>query len=89
MFDQILGLDVTLRFYQSLLDSDAMIIPFEHDDLARLSTIRQKYPQFSFVDSCIMAMSERLHIEMICTFDRRDFSTFRPRHCDYLTLLPE
>ncbi len=48
------------------------------------------YPgaKLDFVDCCIMAMSERLNITRVCTFDRRDFSIFRPAHCDYLELLP-
>ncbi|MCD4684394.1 MAG: hypothetical protein K8S97_00470 [Anaerolineae bacterium] len=44
--------------------------------------------RFDFVDCCIMALTERLNITQVCTFDRRDFSIFRPIHCDYLDLLP-
>jgi predicted nucleic acid-binding protein len=44
--------------------------------------------RLDFVDCCLMALSERLNITQICTYDRRDFSMFRPAHCDYLTLLP-
>jgi len=36
----------------------------------------------------IMAVAERLNIREIYTLDRRDFSIFRPSHCDFLTLLP-
>ncbi len=35
-----------------------------------------------------MASAERLSVTRIATFVRRDFSIFRPRHCDYLDLLP-
>jgi hypothetical protein len=35
-----------------------------------------------------MALSERLNITQIYTFDRRDFTVFRPKHCDYLELMP-
>jgi uncharacterized protein len=45
--------------------------------------------EFDFVDTSIMAIAERLNIKQICTFDHRDFSIFRPKHCDYLKLLPE
>jgi hypothetical protein len=34
-------------------------------------------------------MAERLNITRACTFDRRDFSIFRPHPCDYLELLPQ
>jgi len=41
-----------------------------------------------FVDCCIMALSERLNIVQVGTLDRRDFSIFRPKHVDYLEILP-
>jgi predicted nucleic acid-binding protein len=44
--------------------------------------------RLDFVDCCIMALSERFNITQVCTFDRRDFGIFRPRHVDYLELLP-
>ncbi|MHB8627162.1 MAG: hypothetical protein ACYDBJ_17495 [Aggregatilineales bacterium] len=33
---------------------------------------------------CLMALSERLNITQICTYDRHDFSMFCPIHGDYL-----
>jgi uncharacterized protein len=35
-----------------------------------------------------MALAEYLAITQICTFDRRDFSIFRPAHCEYFERLP-
>jgi len=35
-----------------------------------------------------LVRSDLSRIHDIATFDRRDFSIFRPRHCDYLDLLP-
>ncbi len=35
-----------------------------------------------------MVIAERLNITRIVTFDRRDFSVFRPSHCEYFELLP-
>lgn len=43
---------------------------------------------FYIVDCCIMAIAERLGVTRIATFDRRDFSIFRPQHCDFFELLP-
>lgn len=59
-------------------------------DIKRARDIMTEYAtaKFDFVDCCLMALSERLNITRICTFDRRDFSIFRPKHCDYLELLP-
>lgn len=68
-------------------------IPLElilSNDLKRIRDITAKYSdaRFDFVDTCVMALSERLNITKICTFDHRDFSIFRPTHCEYLELLP-
>ena len=60
------------------------------DDVKRAIDVMESYAdaRFDFVDCCIMALTERLNITRICTFDRRDFSIFRPKHCDFLELLP-
>lgn len=59
-------------------------------DIERARQILTDYAsaRLDFVDCCLMALSERLNITRICTFDRRDFSIFRPKHCDFLELLP-
>ena len=59
-------------------------------DIERSLNIMENYPEakLDFVDCCLMALAERLTITQVCTFDRRDFSIFRPVHCDYLELLP-
>lgn len=59
-------------------------------DMVRMQAIMEQYKdaQFDFTDTALMALSERLNITKIYTFDHRDFSIFRPRHCDYLELLP-
>ncbi len=59
-------------------------------DMFRMQQIMEQYQDaaFDFTDAAIMALSERLHITRVYTFDHRDFSIFRPQHCDYLELLP-
>ncbi|MCY4536852.1 MAG: PIN domain-containing protein [Chloroflexi bacterium] len=80
---------------QSLLGSfrksEVELIPLEKSDLDRIYEITEMYAsaEFDIVDCCIMALAERLQIRRIATFDRRDFSIFRPRHCDFLELLPQ
>lgn len=60
------------------------------DDLIRVREIMAEYidARLDFVDCCMMALSERLAITQVFTYDQRDFSIFRPRHVDYLELLP-
>ena len=64
--------------------------PISLTDRERMAEIMAKYldAQFDFVDIAIMALAERLEITQILTFDRRDFTIFRPRHCAYLELFP-
>jgi hypothetical protein len=64
--------------------------PIAYPDLLRAHAIMEQYIQarFDLVDCCIMALAERLNIDQVCTFDRRDFSIFKPTHCDYLRMLP-
>ncbi len=66
------------------------IIELIEQDMTRMQAIMEQYgdAQFDFTDTALMALSERLNITKAYTFDRRDFSIFRPSHCDYLELLP-
>ena len=70
--------------------SDVELVPLEKSDLERICEIVATYAsaEFDIVDCCIMAIAERLGITRIATFDRRDFSIFRPRHCEFFELLP-
>ena len=66
------------------------IEPLTTDDMRRMEQIMIQYAsaEFDFTDAAIMAQAERLNSTQIATFDRRDFSIFRPAHCEYLELLP-
>jgi predicted nucleic acid-binding protein len=77
-------------FLQKLRESDIQLQGLEWSDIRRVQEIMTFYAssRFDMVDACLMALSERLQITQICNFDRRDFSIFRPQHCDYLELLP-
>ena len=59
-------------------------------DMRRMQQIMRQYrdAEFDYTDTALMALAERLNITQIATFDRRDFSIFRPTHCEYLELLP-
>ncbi len=78
------------QFLIALAQGDYQYEIVSPNDLIRTSHIMTHYvnANLDFVDCCIMALSERLKVTQICTLDRRDFSIFRPEHCDYLELLP-
>jgi predicted nucleic acid-binding protein len=81
------GIQTFLAHFKQI---NARLEPLEKTDLARVHEITVTYAsaEFDVVDCCIMVLAERLMIAQVATFDRRDFSIFRPRHCDYLELLP-
>ena len=90
LLERDLGYANRLNFFDLFNDSHARLIPALQEDLPRVYEIALQYSsaRFDLVDCCIMAIAERLNITRIATFDRRDFSIFRPRHCDFLELLP-
>ena len=90
LFLRDLGYAGVQQFMASLVQMPAKLVSLERVDIVRAYEISLTYSdnKFDLVDCCIMAMSERMVVTKVATFDRRDFSVFRPRHCDYLELLP-
>jgi predicted nucleic acid-binding protein len=84
------GMPQVARFYDVFRTSGMTLQPITMPDIERIREITATYAdaRFDFVDTCLMALAERLDIARICTFDRRDFPIFRPRHVDFLELLP-
>lgn len=85
-----LGIPAVLKCLDGIVAAKIPLEPITVIDLIRIREITSTYAdaQLDFVDCCIMALAERLHITKILTFDYRDFGIFRPKHCDYLELLP-
>jgi len=90
LFNRAGGPPAVAEFLLSFVVAGARPVAVELTDLSRASEIITLYSssRLDFVDCCLMAMSERLNITHVATFDHRDFGIFRPRHCDYLELLP-
>jgi len=81
------GIEQFIKLFAQL---DALFEPIVMADLDRIHEIVTTYAdaELDIVDCCIMAIAERLNLTRIATFDRRDFAMVRPRHCDFLELLP-
>ncbi|MBZ0310666.1 MAG: PIN domain-containing protein [Anaerolineae bacterium] len=79
-----------IKAFTFLQSSAFKIEPLTTADMTRMQTIMNEYrdAEVDFVDVSIMALAERLNITTVYTLDHRDFSIFRPRHCEFLTLLP-
>ena len=84
------GVQGAIYFLDSFARSQPDLQDVIVEDLGRVQQIMQQYAdaKLDFVDCCIMALSERLNITQVCTLDQRDFNIFRPKHCDYLEILP-
>lgn len=84
------GTKAAVSFMRDMAVSKIERVSLIPSDLVRAASIKEKYAtaDFDFVDCCIMALSERLNITTICTFDHRDFGIFQPSHCEYLMLVP-
>jgi predicted nucleic acid-binding protein len=82
---------VALRhFVNDLALTSPRIEDLTSTDYLRIAEVLNTYAdlQLDFVDASILAVAERLNIQHILTLDRRDFRVLRPRHCEYLELLP-
>ena len=77
-------------FLRSITTGEFRLVKTEISDLERAAEILEKYAdtKIDFVDCVIMAIAERLNITRILTVDRRDFSLFRPLHCDHFEIVP-
>jgi predicted nucleic acid-binding protein len=84
------GVVAVVRFLDTLRAARPTLESVNHDDLTRARDIMSTYldAKLNFVDCCIMALAECLKITRVCTFDRRDFNIFRPKHCDHLDIIP-
>ena len=60
------------------------------DDWQRVEDLVVQYSdlQLGTADASIVAAAERLGVEVVATFNDRDFRVVRPRHIDAFTLVP-
>lgn len=84
------GVPAVLKFMDGIIAAQPQLEAVLFPDLARAREIMAIYKdsRLDFVDCCIMALSERLTISIVCTFDHRDFNIFRPSHVNHLEILP-
>ncbi len=84
------GVRGVIRFLDAISKAGHEYAIIAPEDLIRARDIMAEYidARLDFVDCCIMALSERLGVMQVFTYDQRDFGIFRPKHCDYLELLP-
>lgn len=90
MISTRMGYLAAVKMYEFIQNETFQLEPLLPIDRVRMGEIMNQYldAEFDFVDLAIMAIAERLKITQVCTFDHRDFSVFRPKHCTHYELLP-
>jgi predicted nucleic acid-binding protein len=88
---KLLGPDSWDIFVEDVVSGAYRLEPFTTPDLARATELEREYGDLDLglVDASVIALCERLGETKVATLDRRDFSVVRPRHCEYLRLLPD
>jgi predicted nucleic acid-binding protein len=85
-----LGYPALITLLRSVATRELVQAKSTLQDLERAAEVLEKYAdsRVDFVDCAIVAMAERLNLTRILTVDRRHFTIFRPRHCDYFEIVP-
>lgn len=82
---------VMITLFDDILAGAYRVEEVVAEDFRRIRELCQQYEDsdVGYVDAAVLAMVERLGETKLATLDRRHFGTLRPRHVDYLRLLPE
>jgi predicted nucleic acid-binding protein len=85
-----LGYPALTSLLRSIATGELVQVKSTSQDLERAAELLEKYAdsRVDFVDCAIFAMAERLNLSKILTVDRRHFTIFRPKHCDYFEIAP-
>ena len=77
-------------FVEDIVDGAYRLECLTLQDLLRVVELQTDYADLDLgmVDAAVIATCERLGEEKVATLDQRHFRTVRPKHCDYLDLLP-
>lgn len=84
------GTDQELLFLQAFADGDLALVDLVTEDVTRIMELVATYRDFPLgtTGASAIAIAERLNITDVATLDHRHLPNIRPRHTEYLTLLP-
>ena len=85
-----LGYPALTKFLRAVATGEMTQVQSAPPDLTRAAELLEKYAdnKVDFVDCVIVAMAERLNLTRVLTVDRRHFTVFRPKHCEYFEIAP-
>jgi predicted nucleic acid-binding protein len=87
---QRMGIGPMLALLRDIQDGAYVVEDLRSTDYERVHELMDRYADadVGFVDSAVLAITERLDEPKLATLDRRHFGLMRPRHVDSLELLP-
>ncbi len=90
LLDDRLGPEHEAIFLRSLNRNEMTRQDLTDDDWLRVEELVVQYGDLHLgtADASIVAVAERLGIEVVATFNDRDFRVVRPRHVDAFELVP-
>lgn len=85
-----LGLEAHERFLDSVGAGEVEVLDLSQEDHRRVAALCRAYRELPLdqVDASVIALAERYDQGAVATLDRRHFTIVRPRHREYLELLP-
>lgn len=85
-----LGPRAQLRFLEAIKEGALIVDQFFSEDLPRIEELIATYSVLPLdaVGASVVALAERLGVEVVATLDRYRFSAIRPTHVEKLKLLP-
>jgi predicted nucleic acid-binding protein len=77
-------------FVGDLATTDMILVDPQVTDYQRAAAVLRQYSDahIDLVDALIVAMAERMNVQLILTLDQRHFRMFRPKHRGAFDLLP-
>jgi predicted nucleic acid-binding protein len=85
-----LGWTAEVRFLGDLSSGNFSTAPVLPGDWIRIAELVARYRDLPLgtVDASVVALAERLGLEVIATLDRRHFTVVRPKHVRAFEILP-
>ncbi len=85
-----LGMKAVRALWDDVINGVFQVLSVSDDLLARARAIDRKYADanLGLVDCTCLALCEQNRITTVFTYDRRDFSLYRPSFVEGLTLVP-
>lgn len=78
------------ELWDFILRGGVRVAEISEDLYPRMNELMKKYADnpMDIADASIVAVSEMFRIKTVFTLDRRDFESYRPRHCRHFEIIP-